>query len=436
MKAMNTEKEKWHLPHLGQRIVKTAMAVFVCQVIYLFMRGTWQEMGVEAAITAIICMQPFVQDTREYAVNRFFGTIIGAGWGVLFLFVFSKFPVTGQFQLLRYLLTALGVLISLYTAVLLGRADASSLAAIVFLCIVIAFPEVENPLRRAGARLLAVFIGTTVAVLVNLFRLPRSKNRDCVFFVRSKDLAPDRFSSIPPAALYRLNYLYNDGAKICLMLEHAPAFFTLQMSQARLSVPLIVMDGAAIYDATENVFLQTETIDSADSAQLERRLDALGYSYFIYTVHRNKTCIFHRGETTDEERTVLERMRRSPYRSYLEGEIYDPNEIVYYKILAPDSHAREIEESLRGDVENGKLRCACRPQAGSPGISGVYIYSSRSTMEQAQDRLMDLLHKKEPELRPVEIRSRYGYRSERDAIHLLHKLENRYEPIKFFNRKR
>ena len=46
MKAMNTEKEKWHLPHLGQRIVKTAMAVFVCQVIYFFMRGTWQEMGV------------------------------------------------------------------------------------------------------------------------------------------------------------------------------------------------------------------------------------------------------------------------------------------------------------------------------------------------------------------------------------------------------
>ena len=43
-------------------------------------------------------------------------------------------------------------------------------------------------------------VGTACAIAVNLFRLPRVKRRDQVFFVRTRDLSPDRFSHIPPAS--------------------------------------------------------------------------------------------------------------------------------------------------------------------------------------------------------------------------------------------
>ena len=46
------------LPPLGQRIVKTAVAVFLC-LLYYWLRGyRGQDMPTEAALTAIICMQP------------------------------------------------------------------------------------------------------------------------------------------------------------------------------------------------------------------------------------------------------------------------------------------------------------------------------------------------------------------------------------------
>ena len=194
-----------------------------------------------------------------------------------------------------FIAMAAGVLLSLYSAVILRMPDTSGLASIVFLCIVIAFPDIEEPLRQAAHRLLDVFVGTTIATVVNVIRLPRSKRRDLCFFVRTRDLVPDRFSHISPTALFQLNYLYNDGAKICLMSEHAPAFFMLQMSGIRLSVPQIVMDGAAIYDANENRYLQVETIAPEDSAPVRARLEALGISYFTYTIHNDKTCIFHSG---------------------------------------------------------------------------------------------------------------------------------------------
>ncbi|HAJ65799.1 MAG TPA: hypothetical protein DCM61_04380, partial [Clostridiales bacterium] len=239
--------EPWVLPHLGQRIVKTTVAVFLCLMFYYLRGYRGQDMPTEAAITAIICMQPYVRDTGEYALNRFIGTIIGALWGLLLLLLLNDFPLLGANMLVLYLMMAAGVLLSLYSAVILRMPDASGLASIVFLCIVIAFPDIEEPLRQAAHRLLDVFVGTTIATVVNVVRLPRSKRWDLCFFVRTRDLVPDRFSHISPTALFQLNYLYNDGAKICLMSEHAPAFFMLQMSGIRLSAPQIVMDGAAIY---------------------------------------------------------------------------------------------------------------------------------------------------------------------------------------------
>ena len=275
---MNTEtvydRQRWTFPRVGQRIVKTSIAVFLCLVIYYLRGYEGGSMPTEAMITAILCMQPYVRDSRDYAVSRLTGTLIGAFWGLMFLLFLTAVHSEGDRRLILYAGMAVGVLVSLHSAVLIGKPDTAGLAAIVFLCVVIAFPDIEDPIRQAGLRIVDLFIGTLVAIGVNIFRLPREKQTDRVFFIRSKDLVPDRFSQIPPAAMFRLNYLYDDGARICLMSEHAPAFFALQMSETKLNTPLIVMDGAAIFDANENRYLSLETLPAEDSERLTERLRA------------------------------------------------------------------------------------------------------------------------------------------------------------------
>ena len=335
----------------------------------------------------------------------------------------------GSILLLVYLRMAIGVMLTLYTCVLIRRPDTSGQAAIVFICVVIAFPEIEAPLQQAVERFTGVLLGTTASIAVNVFRLPRDKERNSVFFVKIADLVPDRFSHLPAAARFRLNYLYDDGAKICLMSEHAPAFFTLTMSQTKLSVPFIVMDGAAIYDANENTYLQAETLDVWESARLREHLDAMGIAYFLYTIHQGKVCIFHRGKLNAQEMAILERMKRSPYRSYLEGEIYKDEEIVYLKIIDEADKIRILEKRLEGYMEGRKLRMSVKPES-IPGVSGLYFYADTATMPQAEERIMRYLQRTEPNLRPREVFLETPYRSEHDAMHLLHRLGNLYEPMK------
>ena len=429
---IHDNRQKFYLPHIGQRIVKTSIAVLITLLVYYVHGYRGAEMPAEAAITAIICMQPYVRDTRDFAISRFLGTFIGAAWGLGFLLLMLVFPRMGSILLLVYLRMAIGVMLTLYTCVLIRRPDTSGQAAIVFICVVIAFPEIEAPLQQAVERFTGVLLGTTASIAVNVFRLPRDKERNSVFFVKIADLVPDRFSHLPAAARFRLNYLYDDGAKICLMSEHAPAFFTLTMSQTKLSVPFIVMDGAAIYDANENTYLQAETLDVWESARLREHLDAMGMAYFLYTIHQGKVCIFHRGKLNAQEMAILERMKRSPYRSYLEGEIYKDEEIVYLKIIDEADKIRILEKRLEGYMEGRKLRMSVKPES-IPGVSGLYFYADTATMPQAEERIMRYLQRTEPNLRPREVFLKTPYRSEHDAMHLLHRLGNLYEPMKILH---
>ena len=426
------EERGIYLPRVGRRIIKTAVAVFLCLIIYAIRGFEGETMPTEAAITAIICMQHDVRDTRTFAFNRCTGTLVGTLWGILLLLLLIAFPVLGHDQMLLYALMAAGIMMSLYTTVVLRITDASNLAAIVFLCIVIAFPDIEDPFGSAALRVLDVFIGTAVAIFVNVLRLPRRKDHSKMYFLRSGDMVPDRFAQIPPAVLFRLNSLYNDGAKICLMSEHAPAFFTMQMSQVRLNVPLIVMDGAAIYDAEEGVYLHTEPIGQEDSRRLRALMDKEGICYFTYTVYNNKTCIFHHGEMSPEEKMLMGRLKRSPYRSYLDGEIYHASEIVYFKIVGDEQTISRAQECLQPILAQQSLRTRLRYQADSTTVLGLYIYSSSATMEQAKNWLMARVWKENRRIMPVEFSLPRGYQSEHEALDLLHRVENDYEPIWFW----
>ena len=121
--------ESLHLPHVGQRILKTTLAVFLCLLIYALRGFEGQDMPTEAAITAIICMQPYVQEAKTYALNRAVGTLIGAVWGLLLFLLLTVCPALGQNRVVLYALMAAGVLAALYSTVLVRMPTAASPAS-------------------------------------------------------------------------------------------------------------------------------------------------------------------------------------------------------------------------------------------------------------------------------------------------------------------
>ncbi len=419
------------LPRIGERIVKTAVAVFICLVINHLRGFRAGEMSSEAAITAVICMQPYVSTAREYAISRFIATLIGTVWGLGLLVILYSSPFFASHYILIYLLIALGVLLCIHSTLVIRMPDTSSLAVIIFIGMVIAFPNIANPIPDTINRMADILIGTAVAIIVNIIELPRIVDPNQIFFINTSDLSPGYLSQASPSVIFALHRLIADKAMICLQSRHAPAFLSLPSSEGNIKMPMIVMDGAAIFDPEDNRYIWVEHISLEDVEKLAKTLEGYGISYSVYTIHRQRVNIFHMGEIRPEEQIVYDRMKRSPYRSYLDGEVYDPSEVVYFKIIVNKADAEAVEKTVRNVVESGSLRMALYPQDGAKDLAALYIYSAFAEMERARKYLMDFYHEDYPDMRAVIMSSAHGYRDERDAMHLLRKVRDLYKPVKF-----
>ena len=444
---MTMKLEKTHvfthhftLPPLGMRIIKTAIAVFLCMMIYV-LRG-YQGLVIHSSIAAIICMQPYARDSKTSAINRILGTLIGAFWGLLYLFFFNSQPWMVDHMLLLYACMAVGVILCLYTCVLTHTHSSAGLAAIVFLCVIITYPDVDAPVVQTLDRCADTIIGAIVGNLVNAFHLPRRKHPETVFFLRLQDLVEDRYSHVSPRVLIELNRLYDEGARICLESKWAPAFLISQMGCVNINMPIIVLDGAAVYDIRDNTFLEVREIAKQDAAYLCHYLQSRDLGYLVFAIRNDSMLFFRQGERNPADEQEYQIMRRSPYRNYLEGNYHEEDHIAAIRVMIPDDQLADFEKNLQADqVIHVRFRVTKRVQPRVRGYTAFYFMNKTVSMEAMEGHILDHMPMEgglsREALRPIHILpysvEHYKKKNsvERNALMILQKLKNLYEPYYF-----
>lgn len=152
------------MPHIGKRMVKTAVAVYLCFCIDLLRNG--QGIVLNAVIAAVLCMQQSVHDSREVGWYRIIGTFIGGIAGVIFVLVENPL-VPENWLLLHYLLVSLCIIPVIYITVYFRWKSSAQLACVVFLCVAVVQDTGLTPVLFAVNRMLDTIIGVGVAIVVN-----------------------------------------------------------------------------------------------------------------------------------------------------------------------------------------------------------------------------------------------------------------------------
>lgn len=401
------------------------------------LRG-YRGMVGQSAVVAVICMQPYIEDTKTLALNQIFGTILGAAWGMAYLLLMRTVPALAANMLAAYGVMSAFVILALYSTVIIKRSSAASLVVIVFLGIVISFPAVEAPLRQTLEKLADTVIGILIAIAVNVFHLPRRKHPEYLFFARIMDLVPDRYQQIPSSVHIALDRLYKDGAKICLISRWAPAFIVSQMGLLNVNAPMIIMDGAALYDIQENKYLDVIHIPMKNADRLRAILSGFHVGCNIYTVNEHTLSIFRDGPVNEAERKEFETMKRSPYRHYLDGMYREDDYITFIRVIDTRENIAQLEYAVRSVLPLGMFRTEVREETRFPEYSSLYFYDPKATVEEMKKRTERIMEQREGmELKTVDMLPRFtGYLPEHDALILLNRLKNKYEPYFFVpNRK-
>ena len=160
MKKQNT----WKLPHIGMRIIKSALGVLICFAIY-FLRGK-QGTPFYSALAVLWCIQKQTDNTIGNAAQRIIGTFIGAVYGLIYILVKLKIADIGD-SFIHYCIISLALIPIIYTTVLIDQKKASYFSCVVFLSIVVNHLMDENPYLFVLNRSLDTLIGIFVGVLLN-----------------------------------------------------------------------------------------------------------------------------------------------------------------------------------------------------------------------------------------------------------------------------
>ncbi len=384
MKTM-TGRERWRIPPLGMRIVKTSVAVFLCYMIYTLRGKT--GMPNNSAVTAIICMQSSVGGTRTKAINRLWSTGIGGFYGLLVLLVLQRLGSIPQ-GVLYYFLVSIGVLLVLYTGVCLGKPDAAPLAPIVFLIITVAYTGMENPFTLVFYRVLDTLIGIGVSLLVNEFHLPRERHGEKLFLVNADEIFPPEGEKLTTKFQIEMNRLIEEGARIVWVTRHEPVFLIEQLHFLKLDLPAIVLDGAALYDMKNNYYLEKKVIANEHVRGLENFFKSRGISYQVVSIRDNTLLTYYEAFHNEAEEREYQSMSRSPYQNYIHGTWHEDDEIVCLKVTGAKSEIEELEKAWLKHELSSVFRVSRKEYSGNKDYKTIYFYDIRATMEYMEGKML------------------------------------------------
>lgn len=374
------------MPKIGMRMIKTAIAVSICLFIYLL--AGKRGVPVFSTIAAMICMQPFVENSVTVAFNRIVGTLTGAAMGLLVLYILRWLPV--DYDILRYLVISFAVIPAMYITVVLKKTGASAMAGVVLLSITLS-ESTASPLIDAFYRSFETIVGILVSLGVNMLHLPRQRRREYFFVSGFDGVLCEEKKGLSPYSVFELNQLLNDGMAFTIATERTPASLLSDVGGIDLKLPVIAMDGAVLFDLKEKRYLACNGLSQEMTKKISAYLQKEGIHYFLNVVLEDALFIYYQDFHNEEERRLYERARVSPYRNYIYGDIPAEGEIVYILLVLKDEEADRAETEIKKLDTEGEL-LFLRDKTETPdAYCHLKIYHKNATKEYMMQRLLDTM---------------------------------------------
>lgn len=384
----NMERQKANkkidIPPIGMRIVKSSFGVFLCFMVYI-LRGR-QGIPFYSALAVLWCIRPYAGSSRTMAVQRTTGTLIGAINGLIVILIeVYLFPV--HHELMGYILVSAMIIVVIYTTLLLNRRNASYFSCVVFLSITVTHVTDNNPFIFVGNRVLDTMIGIVLGVVVNSMRIPRKKRKDILFVSGLDDTLLTMDESLSDYSKIQLNRMIEDGVKFTVATMRTPASLIDPLADIKLNLPVIVMDGAALYDIKEKEYIYTYVITKDISENIMSFLNYEDFHYFTNAIVDEVLMIFYGNFRNEVEEKIFKNFRKSPYRNYANKKFFAGGEVVYFMIVDKTEKILDLYGKLKQSGFDKILKILCYESTDYLGYSYIKIFNRNASKKNMIDYL-------------------------------------------------
>ena len=376
-------------PRIGMRIIKTSIVVFICFVIY-WLRGQ-DGLPFYSGVAAIICMQPYVGGSVRAAANRTIGTLIGGALGVLYLLTDWLFELSVHHVMLNYLIISLLVIPLIYVTVLIKRPESAPITCVVFICIAVGYGGSVGSYTFALNRLIDTIIGIFVSLAVNSFRIPRKKARQVLFIADLEGALLNSHGLIGAASVIKLNQMLDNGAMITATTDRTPATFMPLLQSLRLKLPVIAINGAALFDMTERRYEHCKFIPDESTTALRELAVVHGHNLFYSTIINEVHHVYYDGALNPVEERLILLWRNLPGKYYVRSVPPDGYSALCLTVAGVPAAVQEMCKAVDEIAPKIGVYTRCHEMSGQDGVLILDIYSVKASREIAVREMKERL---------------------------------------------
>ena len=353
VKKMSEPAQQRKLPRIGMRIVKSALGVFLCFVIYI-LRGR-RGAPFYSALAVLWCIQNYTRNTLSNAMQRTVGTVIGACYGLIFILCKLYVADFGN-TLWHYLMLAAMIVPVIYTAVLFHRKNAAYFSCVVYLSIVVNHLADANPFLFVLDRTMDTMIGILLGLAINSAHLPGKPCRDTLFAVDLDNALRSTHEQLTPYSRITMNSLLESGMELTVMTLRTPA--TLK----HVMLPDL-------------------------ASRVEQFILRRGFHLFSNVILEDVLLIYCGSFRNDAERQIYDTLHRSPYRNYLHRPRPADQPVVYFMVIDGTERIRGLYREMAAEGLEEQCKLLCYPSDDYPGYSYLKIYSKEASVEKMLEAL-------------------------------------------------
>lgn len=418
------------IPKIGMRIIKSAIGIFLCYVVNQFRFG--QGLVFYSLLAVLWCMQDYVSETKQKAKQRSIGTVIGAVMGLVYLVAFGT-VIPNVPKTVEGILVAVFIVLVLYMTVLLKKKQASYFSCVVFLSVVVNHVADKNPYLFVWNRFLDTMIGIGLGVFVNTFHLPREKHPEILFVSGLDDTLLNEAGNMSDYSRVELNRMIESGLNFTISTQRTPASLMEPLSKIRLKLPMIVMDGAALFDLKKKSYELVYVISASVSKQLVDFFEQRSIAYFANVIMDDLLVIYYSDCANEVYQNMVQSLRASLYRNYVKRPLPNGEEVVYFMLIDKEEKMKGLYEELMQMPLSQQLKVIYDTSKDYEGYAFIKIYNHNANKE----NMLDYLSRKiscEKLVTYGTIPGHYTHLVDQmSADELVRQMKREYEPYKWFS---
>lgn len=144
-----------------------------------------------------------------------------------------------------------------------------------------------------------------------------------------------------------LNKSIENGINFTIATARTPATIINILKDINIKLPIITMNGSAIYDIKSNKYLDFISLPKKKGLEIYKLIKSFNINAFVYTIHNDHLYVYHDKLIHPYQLKFYNLRKNTKYKTFLQEELNPNSDVLYFTIMDYEDKINAIYNKLK-----------------------------------------------------------------------------------------